>query len=125
MKTTATILAALLVCLVTTAAHADSPGTPGPALALIHNDDGSLDYGTWHGTLVVAESADLQRDYRWGGSLCIGARDLDIDQQRLLLDAMRSKMLILPYYVLGNGNTRCLTSFIIVAKKSAAADVSK
>jgi len=58
------------------------------------------------------------------GSLCL-ARVLDIDQQRMLLDAMRSKLTVLPYYKLGNGGARCLVAFSFVANKSAVPDITK
>jgi hypothetical protein len=127
MRSTARLLAitTILVPLLATTVRADTAGTPGTALALVHNDDGSNDYGAVNGTLVVSEPGNVLRDYSWGGSLCLGDRNLDIDQQRVLLDAIRSRMLILPYFLIGNGNTRCLTSFVLVGKKSAAADVAK
>lgn len=105
-------------------AHADSIGTAGRILGIEHNDDDSDDYGISNGSVFVDEGGGTVREYRHGGSLCPD-RILDVDQQRMLLDAMRSKMTVLPYYKVGNAASRCLVSFSFVAKKSAAADVTK
>lgn len=115
--------AAVAMFTVGAALAADSIGTPGKIYGLEHNDDSSDEAGLRDGALFIDEG-DVVREYLWGGSLCPG-RDLDIDQQRMLLDALRSKIILLPYYKLGNGNSRCLTSFGFTGKKGAIADITK
>jgi hypothetical protein len=105
-------------------AHADLNGVAGRIIGIEHNDDSSDDFGASTGSVFVDEGGGTITEYRHGGSLCPG-RILDSDQQSMLLDAMRSKLTVLPYHKLGNGGARCLVSFSFVAKKSAAAAVTK
>jgi hypothetical protein len=118
------VAAAAFAALTATPALADFPGTPGKIVGMDHNDDSSDHSGLADGTLFIDEGSGAVRAYRWGGSWCPG-RELDVDQQRMILDALRSKLLVLPYYKTGNGNERCLTAFGFTAKKSAIDEVAK
>lgn len=113
----------ILLCLTAGEALADSIGVAGRIVGVEHNDDSSDDYGIAEGSVFVDEAGTI-REYRHGGSLCPG-RLLDVDQQRMLVDAMRSKLTVIPYYKLGNGGSRCLVSYSFVAKKSAVGGVTK
>ncbi|MEW6268484.1 MAG: hypothetical protein AB1689_04210 [Thermodesulfobacteriota bacterium] len=111
LKTLAAAVAALVLAL-PVAASADSAGIPGKILGFEHNGDESDDAGLSHGVITVDEGNEATRQYHWGGSFCL-ERDLDIQQQQLLVTAIAHRMAILPYYKLGNGNTRCLVSFVL------------
>jgi hypothetical protein len=116
--------AALLLASAGVARAADNIGTPGPMVGFEHNDDSSDEAGLADGSLFIDEGGGTTREYRWGGSLCPG-RELDTAQQSMLLEAGRGKWVVLPYYKLGNGGARCLTSFGFAMKKKFAAGISK
>lgn len=105
-------------------ARADSTGTTGRLVTVEHVDDDSDDYGTYHGRIFVDVGSGLLNEYRWGGVICSG-RDLDIDQQRLLVSAMNKKLVLIPYWKIGMGGIRCLMSFSIVSGAKLAPVVSK
>ena len=110
--------------LLTAPALADSSGLPGKLIAFEHNDDSSDDFGTREGRAFVEEDDETIRAYSWGGSLCPN-RLLTTAQLEFLLRAMEAKWVVLPYFKLGNGSTRCLVSFGLVTKKSYVDEVSK
>lgn len=118
------ILTTLLALAPAVGARADSNGTPGPIVGFEHNDDSSDDAGLADGSLFIDEGSGTIREYRWGGSLCPG-RELDTAQQGMLLEAARGKWVVLPYYKLGNANTRCLTSFGFAMKKKSVGAITK
>ena len=127
MKTAKRFLLATLAAFAATlptAALADFKGTAGKIVGIEHNDDASDDAAIVTGSLFIEENDGTPGSYRFGGGLCPG-RDLSIEQQALLLDALRSKLIVQPYYKVGNGATRCLTSFLLVAKKSYAVTLAK
>lgn len=111
-RTIATTLAltAGILTFVALPARADLVGDAGKIVGYLHNDNDSDDYGVYRGMVAVDEGGGSVRTYRWGGTLCSG-RDLDIDQQALLLQAIRSKMRIMPYFKNGMAGIRCLVSF--------------
>lgn len=108
-------IAAALLFTATNAAWADFAGSPGKLVAFRHLDNDSDDYSTHRGMLVVDEGGGVLQAYRWGGTLCAG-RDLDIDQQQLLLQGLRSKMRIVPAYKNGQAGVRCLVAFGLTLK---------
>jgi hypothetical protein len=73
--------------------------------------------------VFVEENDETIRGYSWGSSLCPN-RTLSTAQLEFLLRAMETRWVVLPYYKLGNGNTRCLVSFGF-ARKGYVDDVSK
>lgn len=99
----------------TTGAWADLAGNPGKLVAFRHLDNDSDDYGTHRGMLVVDEGGSLLQEYRWGGTLCAG-RDLDVDQQKLLVQALASKMRVVPAYKNGQAGVRCVVAFGLTSK---------
>lgn len=106
-------------------ASADFAGLPGTLLGFEHVDDSSDDYNfTGHGSIIMDDGDATPRAYRWGGSFCPG-RVLDVAQQQLLVTAMAGKLVVLPYYKLGNGGERCLTSFILTPRATLVPKVAK
>jgi len=105
-------------------AAADFVGSAGKIVGYLHNDNDSDDYGVYRGMVAVDEGGGMVQTYRWGGTLCAG-RDLDIDQQSLLLQAIRSKMRILPYFKNGQAGIRCLVSFGMNMKPKYDASLAK
>lgn len=126
MKTIATktiCLTLLGLLLQAGAALADNAGTIGRIVGFQHNDPISSDF-IEEGRIYVDEGGGSLRQYKWGGSWCPN-RDLDLDQQSLLLDAMRSKFAVLPYWKTGNGGVRCLIAFVFAPKAATAAQIQE
>lgn len=118
------LIASLLLLATALPARADFVGAPGKIAGFLHNDDNSDDYGVYRGLVSIDEGGGTVQPYRWGGTLCAG-RDLSIDQQSLLLQALRSKMRVLPYYLNGQAGVRCLVSFGITAKSKNDVTIAK
>lgn len=120
-KTICSTLLGLLLSAST--ALADNAGTIGRVAAFQHADPISSEF-IEHGRIYIDEGGGTLRQYKWGGTWCPN-RDLDLDQQALLLDAMRSKFSVLPYWRLGNGGARCLTAFAFAPKAAIAAQIQE
>ncbi len=126
-RTTTAFSAALVLstamALWSASARADSNGLPGKLVGFEHNDDSSDDFGLREGRVFVEEEGGTIRGYSWGSSLCPN-RTLSTAQLEFLLRAMEAKWVVLPYFKVGNGATRCLVSFGF-ARKGYVDDVSK
>jgi diacylglycerol kinase family enzyme len=83
----------------------------------------SDDYALRHGRIVVQETAGKEdRTYLLGGaSLCPNQEVTDAQIDMLVRAAGNPKLVIKPFYQLGNGNSRCLVGFALGAKKQVAA----
>lgn len=117
-------LACVLLLAGSEPARADSAGTPGKIVGLLHNDDDSDNVGTYTGQLFVDVGGGTIEEYYWGGVICSG-RDLDVDQERMLVDAMNGKKKVLPYYQVGQAAVHCLVSYGFAASTKAIPVVAK
>jgi hypothetical protein len=100
-------------------ARADSEGEIGKLVVVEVNTADSDVYALRHGRIVVEESVGkAQRVYLLGGvSLCPNQEVTDGQIDILARAAGNPKLLIKPYYKAGNGNSRCLVSFLLGSKK--------
>ena len=105
------------------AARADSDGAEGKLVAVEVLTADSDDYALRHGRIVVQETAGKEdRTYLLGGaSLCPNQEVSDAQIDMLVRAAGNPKLVIKPFYQLGNGNSRCLVGFALGAKKQVAA----
>jgi hypothetical protein len=95
-------------------AVADETGTPGRLVAVAHVDDNSDDYNVFRGRFYLDSGADSLDKYYWGGTLC-GGRDLTVEQQHLLFDALRlKKATVVPLWKTGMAGVRCSVGFTIL-----------
>jgi hypothetical protein len=105
------LLAGLMIVSVPATTFADSDGLVGSVDSVTVNESGSDDYAMANGVVTVREKSGTKRDYKWGGSLCPG-RNLSASSISTLFDALRTQNIeVAPSYKLGNGATRCITSF--------------
>jgi hypothetical protein len=99
----------------------DNTGTPGKLVGLEHVDNDSDSYTTHRGRIWLDIGGGALDQYRWGGTLCAG-RDLDIDQQQLLITTMAQKKgVVVPFWKNGQAGVRCLVRFYIVPNSKIAA----
>jgi hypothetical protein len=115
---------ALLVSLTGGIAHADLAGNPGRIAGFEHNDDSSDDFGVNTISVYIDEGGGVIQRYYNHGQACAG-RILDNDQQLMLIEAMRGKLQVLPYYKPGGANVRCLVAFTFALKPGYVDDVAK
>lgn len=101
----------------------DNTGTAGKLVSLEHVDNDSDSYSVYRGRIWLDVGGSATDEYRWGGTLCAG-RDLDIDQQQLLVTAMAQKKgVVLPFWKNGQAGVRCLVRFYIVPNAKIAAEL--
>jgi hypothetical protein len=99
------------------AAIADSLGTAGKLVGLRDVNAVSDNYPLIRGSVWVDEGKGAITEYRWGGSVCPG-KDLSEEEIANLSRALNnSKLRIIPIYKNGQGNSVCLTHFLLVAKR--------
>jgi len=95
-------------------AHADFIGRPGRLVAVQVNKIGSDKYLTNPGKIVIEEPGTLElREYRFGGVICSGRNLSESDVNTLGRTVGSDAVHVAPFYRNGQGNVRCLVSFII------------
>jgi hypothetical protein len=98
-------------------AIADSLGTAGKLVGLRDVNAASDDYALIRGSVWVDEGKGAITEYRWGGSVCPG-RNLSEDEIANLSRALNdSQLRLIPIYQNGQGNSVCLTHFLLVSKR--------
>jgi hypothetical protein len=104
------------------AARADSDGEPGKLVAVEVLTADSDDYTLRHGRIIVQETTGkVDRTYLLGGtSLCPNQEVSDAQIDMLVRAAGNPKLVIKPFFKVGNGNSRCLVGFALGAKKQVA-----
>lgn len=124
MKRLHTMVGLLAVGMVLTAGSVwgqDSRGTAGPIVAFGHNDDSSNEGVLRGGSIYIDEGGGVLRRYIWSrfpyGALCVG-RFLSDTQQLMLLEALQSRVFVIPFYRTGNASQRCLLSFVFATNES-------
>lgn len=111
LRSCLSLLAGLMIVSVPATTFADSDGLVGSVDSITVNESSSDDYAMANGVVTVREKSGTKRDYKWGGSLCPG-RNLSASSISMLFDALRTQNVeVVPSYKLGNGATRCITSF--------------
>ena len=116
---TRSLLALAAVVSLVGSAHADEIGAAGTVASVQVNTAVADTYLSFHGQMMVKNSAGVLDLYRWGGTTC-GSRVLTEPQVAALHRALGDKKTrVEPRHQIGQGDFRCLVGFHLVAKSFA------
>jgi hypothetical protein len=91
---------------------ADEEGDAGRLVALRLNTVASDQHASFHGSITIKRSNGKRDEYMWGGSTCPGQKMAE-PQVQLLSHALsdRHKTVIVPHFLKGEADRRCLVAF--------------